>query len=114
MSEGVIKYMGIDMVVGMVKIMCECYLYIFVVLYLDYGMIFESCEKVVKVGFIFVMIDVFYYVFEENLELIFKVVKMAYNVGVSVEVELGCLMGIEDNILVDEKDVVLVNFKEVE
>ncbi len=60
------------------------------------------------------MIDASHHAFEENLELTSKVVKMAHNAGVSVEAELGRLMGIEDNISVDEKDAVLVNPKEAE
>ncbi len=113
-SEGAIKYMGIDMAVGMVKIMCERYPHIPVALHLDHGTTFESCEKAVKAGFTSVMIDASHHAFEENLELTSKVVKMAHNAGVSVEAELGRLMGIEDNISVDEKDAVLVNPKEAE
>ncbi|MDU9756484.1 class II fructose-bisphosphate aldolase, partial [Helicobacter pylori] len=113
-SEGAIKYMGIDMTVGMVKIMCERYPHIPVALHLDHGTTFESCEKAVKAGFTSVMIDASHHAFEENLELTSKVVKMAHNAGVSVEAELGRLMGIEDNISVDEKDAVLVNPKEAE
>ncbi|PAF51531.1 class II fructose-bisphosphate aldolase [Helicobacter sp. 13S00477-4] len=113
-SEGAIKYLGIDMVVSMTKTMSNRYPHIPVALHLDHGTTFESCKKAIEAGFTSVMIDASHHPFEENLELTSKVVKAAHSVGVSVEAELGRLMGIEDNISVDEKDAVLVNPKEAE
>lgn len=113
-SEGAIKYLGIDMVVGMAKIMSERYPHIPAALHLDHGTSFESCKKAVDAGFTSVMIDASHHEFKENLELTSQVVKYAHSKGVSVEAELGRLMGIEDNISVDEKDAVLVNPSEAE
>lgn len=113
-SEGAIKYMGIDMVVGMTQTMSKRYPHIPVSLHLDHGTTFESCQKAIQAGFTSVMIDASHHPFEENLELTTKVVSYAHQEGVSVEAELGRLMGIEDNISVDEKDAVLVNPKEAE
>ncbi|PAF53879.1 fructose-1,6-bisphosphate aldolase, class II [Helicobacter sp. 13S00482-2] len=113
-SEGAIKYMGIDMVVGMTQIMSKRYPHIPVSLHLDHGTTFESCKNAIQAGFTSVMIDASHHIFEENLELTTKVVQYAHQHGVSVEAELGRLMGIEDNISVDEKDAVLVNPKEAE
>ena len=106
-SEGAIKYMGIDMAVGMVKTMSKRYPHIPVALHLDHGTSFESCKKAVEAGFTSVMIDASHYQFNENLEETSKVVKMAHEHGVGVEAELGRLMGIEDNISVSEKEAVL-------
>ncbi len=113
-SEGAIKYLGIDMVVGMARIMANRYPHIPVALHLDHGTTFESCKKAIDAGFTSVMIDASHHPFDENLELTSKVVEYAHSKGVSVEAELGRLMGIEDNISVDEKDAVLVNPKEAE
>lgn len=113
-SEGAIKYMGIDIVVGMTQTMSKRYPHIPVSLHLDHGTTFESCQKAIQAGFTSVMIDASHHPFEENLELTTKVVSYAHQEGVSVEAELGRLMGIEDNISVDEKDAVLVNPKEAE
>ncbi|PAF42295.1 class II fructose-bisphosphate aldolase [Helicobacter sp. 11S03491-1] len=113
-SEGAIKYMGIDMVVGMAKTMSKRYSHIPVALHLDHGTSVESCQKAIESGFTSVMIDASHHHFEENLELTTKVVQIAHKAGISVEAELGRLMGIEDNISVDEKDAVLVNPKEAE
>ena len=113
-SEGAIKYMGIDMAVGMVKILPNRYPHIPVALNLDHGTSLESCRKAVEAGFTSVMIDASHHSFNENLEITKEVVQMAHNKGVSVEAELGRLMGIEDNISVDEKDAVLINPDEAE
>ncbi len=113
-SEGAIKYMGIDMAVGMVKILSNRYPHIPVALNLDHGTSLESCQKAVEAGFTSVMIDASHHSFKENLEITKEVVQMAHNKGVSVEAELGRLMGIEDNISVDEKDAVLINPDEAE
>lgn len=113
-SEGAIKYMGIDMAVGMVKILSNRYPHIPVALHLDHGTSFESCKKAVDAGFTSVMIDASHHPFEENLEMTKEVVQYAHSKGVSVEAELGRLMGIEDNISVDEKDAVLINPDEAE
>lgn len=113
-SEGAIKYLGIDMVVGMVKILSDRYKHIPVALHLDHGTNFEICKTAVEAGFTSVMIDASHHQFNENLSITSKVVEMAHKNGVSVEAELGRLMGIEDNISVAENDAVLVNPKEAE
>lgn len=113
-SEGAIRYMGITNVVEMVKIFANQYSHIPVALHLDHGTSFESCQKAIEAGFTSVMIDASHHCFEENLSLSKKVVDFAHSKGVSVEAELGRLMGIEDNISVDEKDATLVNPQEAE
>ncbi|WP_104638645.1 class II fructose-bisphosphate aldolase [Helicobacter bizzozeronii] len=113
-SEGAIKYLGIDMVLGMVHTMVKRHPHIPVALHLDHGTTFESCKRAVDAGFTSVMIDASHHPYKENLELTKEVVDYAHSKNVSVEAELGRLMGIEDNISVDEKDAVLVNPDEAE
>ncbi|WP_300673531.1 ketose-bisphosphate aldolase, partial [Helicobacter sp. UBA3407] len=113
-SEGAIKYLGIEMAVGMVEILSKTYPHIPVALHLDHGTSFESCVKAIRAGFTSVMIDASHHCFEENLKETKKVVEVAHIAGVSVEAELGRLMGIEDNISVDAKDACLVNPNEAE
>ncbi|CAM2867038.1 class II fructose-bisphosphate aldolase [Helicobacter felis] len=113
-SEGAIKYLGIDMVLSLVHTMSKRYPHIPVALHLDHGTTFESCKKAVDAGFTSVMIDASHHPYKENLELTKQVVDYAHSKDVSVEAELGRLMGIEDNISVDEKDAVLVNPDEAE
>ncbi len=113
-SEGAIKYMGIDMAVGMARILSNRYPHIPVALHLDHGTSFESCKKAVDAGFTSVMIDASHHPFKENLSITKEVVQYAHSKGVSVEAELGRLMGIEDNISVSEQDAVLINPDEAE
>lgn len=113
-SEGAIKYMGIDVAVGLVRLLSARFPHIPVALHLDHGTSYESCAKAVRAGFTSVMIDASHHPFAENLHETKRVVEMAHACGVSVEAELGRLMGIEDNISVNEKDAVLVNPAEAE
>ena len=66
-SEGAIKYMGIDMAVGLVKILSARYPHIPVALNLDHGTSFESCKRAIDAGFTSVMIDASHHCFEENV-----------------------------------------------
>ena len=113
-SEGAIKYLGIDMVVGIARTMSSRYSHIPVALHLDHGTSFESCKKAIDAGFTSVMIDASHHEFAQNLSLTTQVVEYAHSKGVSVEAELGRLQGIEDNISVSEADAVLVNPAEAE
>lgn len=85
---------GFYIIVKMVEgLMYDLNIIIFVVIYLDYGLSFEKCKEVIDVGFILVMIDVLYSLFEENVVIIKKVVEYVYEKGVFVEVELGIVGG---------------------
>jgi fructose-bisphosphate aldolase class II len=113
-SEGAVKYAGADMLYAMTKTLSEKYPHIPVALHLDHGTTVESCIQAIKAGFTSVMIDASHDSFEENLAKTKQVVDIAHSVGVGVEAELGRLMGIEDNIVVSERDAVLVNVDEAE
>ena len=113
-SEGAIKYAGAKMLYRIVKTLSEDYPHIPVALHLDHGTTVESCVKAIRAGFTSVMIDASHHSFEENKDMTKAVVDIAHSVNVGVEAELGRLMGIEDNIVVDEMDAVLVNPDEAE
>jgi len=113
-SEGAIKYAGADMIYSMTKTLSDRYPHIPVALHLDHGTTVESCIRAIKAGFTSVMIDASHDSFEENLAKTKAVVDIAHTVNVGVEAELGRLMGIEDNIVVSERDAVLVNVQEAE
>ena len=75
-----------------------------IAVHLDHGADFEICKACIDGGFTSVMIDGSKYSFEENVELTKKVVDYAHAHGVVVEAELGKLAGIEDAVVVSEKD----------
>lgn len=71
-----------------------------VVLHLDHATTFEYCNEAVNAGFSSVMIDASALPFEENVEITRKVARRAKPFGVSVEGELGRLVGEEGDIIV--------------
>ncbi len=113
-SEGALKYAGngdqlrgAKFFVDLVKSYAES-INIPVALHLDHGKHFDVIVKAIKAGYSSVMIDASEFPFEENLEKTAKIVEIAHSVGVSVEAELGRLVGIEDNVEVDESEAALV------
>ena len=71
-----------------------------IVLHLDHGPDFETCNSCIDGGFTSVMIDASSKPFAENVEITKKVVEYAHDHGVVVEAELGTLAGIEDEVKV--------------
>ena len=69
-----------------------------IVLHLDHGKNFESCQAAIEGGYTSVMIDGSGLPLEQNIELTREVVKYAHARGVSVEGELGVLAGQEDHV----------------
>ena len=108
-SEGAIKYAGAEMIYNMVKTCSDLYPHIPIALHLDHGTSMQTCVKVIKAGFTSVMIDASHYDLETNIAKTKEVCEIAHSVGVGVEAELGRLMGIEDNIVVSEKDACFTN-----
>lgn len=71
-----------------------------VVLHLDHATSFEYCNEAINAGFSSVMIDASALPFEENIAVTRKVARRAQPFGVSVEGELGRLVGEEGDIIV--------------
>ena len=94
-SESALKYMGADMLMGLIRganISPDEK----IALHLDHGGSFESCVRAIEMGFSSVMIDASKLPFDENVEITKRVVEFARKHNVSVEAELGVLSGIED------------------
>ncbi len=62
-----------------------------VTVHLDHGTSFEMIQKAIDIGFSSVMIDASHMDYEENIEMVQKVVKYAHERNVSVEAELGMM-----------------------
>lgn len=110
-SEGALKYMGIEFTVAIAEAAAKKY-GVTVALHLDHGSSFEVAMKCIRAGFSSVMFDGSHYPFEENVRLTKEVVKAAHAMGVSVEGELGTIGGVEDDISVDEADASLAKPEE--
>lgn len=114
LSPGAIKYGGLEMLVGMTRIMAE-QASIQVALHLDHGMNMDDIKMCVDAGFTSVMIDGSHHDLEENIRLTKEAVDYAHaNGNVTVEAELGRLGGIEDDVDVDERDARLTDPDEAE
>ncbi|WP_425146954.1 class II fructose-1,6-bisphosphate aldolase [Deinococcus sp.] len=110
MSEGAIKYGGQDLANIVKDIASRAS--VPVALHLDHGSSFASALNAIRMGFTSVMIDASHHPYDENVAETRKVVEAAHALGVSVEAELGRLGGIEEHVVVDEKDAFLTDPQE--
>ncbi|REE57401.1 fructose-bisphosphate aldolase class II [Paenibacillus taihuensis] len=110
-SEGALKYMGIEYTVAIAEAAAKKS-GLPIALHLDHGSSFEVAMKCIRAGFSSVMFDGSHYGLEENIELTKQVVKAARAMGVSVEGELGTIGGVEDDISVDEEHASLAKPEE--
>lgn len=110
-SEGALRYMGIEFTVAMAKAAAEKS-GLPIALHLDHGSSFEVAMKCIRAGFSSVMFDGSHYGLEENIALTKEVVRAAHAMGVSVEGELGTIGGVEDDLSVDEADATMANPEE--
>lgn len=67
-----------------------------VAVHLDHGLIFETVDKALEIGFTSVMLDASTLPFEENIARVKAVVEKARKYGATVEAELGLVGGSED------------------
>ncbi len=107
-SQSAIKYVGMEELSLMVRKMAER-APIPVTLHLDHGTDYSIIIGCLRLGWSSVMIDGSSHPLEENIALTKEIVKVAHAVGVSVEAELGRLMGIEDEISVDAREACLTD-----
>jgi ketose-bisphosphate aldolase len=80
-----------------------------VAIHLDHCTDVEVIQKCIDVGWTSVMIDASSKPFEQNLELTRQVLDLAQPKDVSVEAELGAIVGVEDDIHVKEQDAHLAD-----
>lgn len=94
-SEGAGKYAGYDYIKAIVETASKHYSND-IALHLDHGKSFEACKQAIDAGFTSVMIDASSLGFEENIAETKKVVEYAHARNVTVEAELGKIIGTED------------------
>lgn len=85
-----------------------------VVLHLDHGQSLEQVRMALDCGFTSVMIDGSKLPFHENVEISKRALEMARSAGATVEAELGCILGVEDDISHDDSKPFLVRTEDVE
>ena len=99
-SEGAGKYMcGYKTVVGMVNGMLEeLNITVPVALHLDHGS-YEGAKKCIEAGFSSIMFDGSHYPIEENIEKTKELVATCNKLGLSLEAEVGAIVGEEDGVV---------------
>lgn len=107
-SEGAIRYAGLDNIVALCRT-AAARIPVPVSLHLDHGRDFALIAAAVKSGYTSVMIDASHLPYEENVRQTSAVVALAHPAGVSVEAELGRLVGVEDTVSTAAHDAVLID-----
>ena len=107
-SPSALTYAGIKHISNIVRDLAE-EAPVPVALHLDHGLDFETVVKCIRNGWTSVMIDASKEPFAANVVLTKRVVEVAHLAGVSVEAELGRLVGIEDQVAVSEREASLTD-----
>lgn len=94
-SEGAGKYAGYDYIRAIVETASKKSSND-IALHLDHGKTFEACKAAIDAGFTSVMIDGSHLSYEENIAMTKQVVEYAHARNVTVEAELGKIIGTED------------------
>lgn len=110
-SQGAIKYAGIDYITALARV-AVAEAGVPAALHLDHGPSFQQAMECIRSGFSSVMYDGSHLPLEENIAITRQVVKAAQTVGVSVEGEIGRLVGIEEHIQVSELEGALTDPQE--
>jgi fructose-bisphosphate aldolase class II len=108
-SKGARKYTDKGMLEGIIRSAEKIFPDSLFAVHLDHGDE-EACHDCIDSGFYSsVMIDASHAPFDENVAITKRVVEHAHSKGISVEAELGMLGGVEEDIKVDEKNVMLTD-----
>jgi len=110
-TEGAIDYAGVDNIVALCRT-AAARTSVPLCLHLDHGRDPGLIETCIRSGYTSVMIDASHLPYRENVLRTRAVVALAHPAGVSVEAELGRLVGIEDTVSTAERDAVLVDPQE--
>lgn len=107
-SPSAMKYAGARNLVAMARIASE-ETGVPVSVHLDHGTELEHLVIAIQAGFSSIMYDGSKYPYEENVRLTQEAVKLGHAAGVSVEGELGRLVGTEEEITVSEREASMTN-----
>ena len=107
-SQGAIRYAGLDYAVGLVKI-AAAQADVPVVLHLDHGTSFEQNVLCLRAGFTSLMFDGSKLPYEENVAVTNKVCEIAHIAGIPVEAELGRVLQSTDGVTLEEVEAAMTD-----
>jgi fructose-bisphosphate aldolase class II len=100
-SQGAIRYAGLEFAAGMVKIAASL-VSVPVVLHLDHGYDFDQNVRCLHAGFTSLMYDGSAKPYEENVATTSKIAEIAHIAGIPVEAELGKVAKESDNLCYED------------
>ncbi|TCK92418.1 fructose-bisphosphate aldolase [Natranaerovirga hydrolytica] len=107
-SQNAIKYAGIEEIYSIVKGLADK-ASVPICLHLDHGTDLDVVMQCLRTGWTSVMYDGSKYELQENIDITKRVVETAHPMGVAVEAELGKIGGVEDHIVVSDKDATMTD-----
>ena len=107
-SQGAIRYAGLDYAVGLVKI-AAAQASVPVVLHLDHGTSFEQNVLCLRAGFTSLMFDGSKLPYEENVAISKRVCEIAHIAGIPVETELGRVLQSTDGVTIEEVEAAMTD-----
>ncbi len=107
-TVGTVKHLGPDYIAAAARVAADR-TGLPIALHLDHCTDFDLIVKCIRAGYTSVMIDASMHPYEENVARTSKVMEVAAAAGVNVEAELGKVGGVEDDIVVDERDALLAD-----
>ncbi|QJD87856.1 class II fructose-1,6-bisphosphate aldolase [Cohnella herbarum] len=110
-TVGTVKHLGADYIAAAATVAANRSS-VPIALHLDHCSDFNIIMQCIRAGYTSVMIDASHDPFDKNVAETRKVVEAASAVGVNVEAELGRVGGVEDDIVVDERDALLADPEE--
>ncbi len=102
-TPGTVQYAVAEYLVAIAEVAAQRHS-IPIALHLDHFEKLAEIKNCIDIGFTSAMIDASKEPFEENVQKVKQVVEYAHAKGKVVEAELGKLVGMEDDMIVDEKD----------
>lgn len=107
-SQGAIRYAGLEFAAGMVKIAASL-VSVPVVLHLDHGTDYEQNVRCLHAGFTSLMFDGSKLPFEENVAITKQICDIAHICGIPVEAELGQVAQATDNLTPEEVEALMTD-----
>jgi tagatose 1,6-diphosphate aldolase GatY/KbaY len=107
-TVGTVKHLGPDYIAAAAEVAANR-AQVPIALHLDHCSDFNIIMQCIRAGYTSVMIDASHHPFSDNVAATRKVVEAANAVGINVEAELGRVGGVEDDIMVDERDALLAD-----
>ena len=101
-SEGALEYAGVEYLAAMIRVASRAK--VPVAMHLDHGKDLAYVRMALTAGYTSVMYDGSSLPYAENVAKTKKVVAWARAAGASVEAEIGALKGVEDKVVVSEKE----------